>query len=46
MDEKDNRNYINHKVHPIFEKLVVDLLLTKPDEPVDYIIHWLQTKGQ
>lgn len=34
MDEKENRNYINTKIHPIFEKLVIDLLLNKPDEPV------------
>ncbi len=34
MDEKENRNYINTKIHPIFEKLVIDLLLNKPDDPV------------
>ena len=45
MDEKDNRNYIADKIHPIFEKLVVDLLVSKPEEPIDFIISWMQTKG-
>lgn len=46
MDEKENRNYINSKIHPIFERLVIDLLLNKPDDPVDYMLEWLKDKGQ
>jgi S-adenosylmethionine:diacylglycerol 3-amino-3-carboxypropyl transferase len=37
MDEVENRTYINNKIHPIFERLVIDLLLNKPDEPIDYM---------
>lgn len=46
MDEKENRNYINSKIHPIFERLVIDLLLNKPDDPVEYMQEWLKDKGQ
>lgn len=45
MDEKENRNYINSKIHPIFERLVIDLLLNKPDDPVEYMQEWLKDKG-
>ena len=45
MDEKENRNYINTKIHPIFERLVIDLLLNKPEEPIDYMLDWLKDKG-
>jgi hypothetical protein len=29
--QKENRNYINTKIHPIFERLIIDLLLNKPE---------------
>ena len=29
-----NREYINTKVNPIFEKLLIDLLIKKPDNVV------------
>jgi hypothetical protein len=37
MDEEENKNYITSKIHPIFEKLVIDLLLGKPEDPVKII---------
>lgn len=35
MAERENKNYIASRVHPIFEKMVVDLLLVKPDDLVN-----------
>ncbi len=32
--EKLNREYIDAKVNPIFEKLLVDILISKPDDVV------------
>lgn len=32
--EKENEKYIQDKINPILEKLVIDLLLSKPDNAV------------
>ena len=40
-----NKKYINTKVHPIFEKLIMDLLLEKPDNVVEYMKKWLDHYG-
>jgi len=34
MDEKENKAYIESKVHPILEVMVTDLLVKKPTDPV------------
>lgn len=43
MDDQDtlNQHYIQDKVHPILEKLLMDLLMDKPDDPVDFMRKWL-----
>lgn len=33
-EEIEDRNYINQKVNPILERLVIDLLINKPDDVV------------
>jgi hypothetical protein len=33
-DEIESRKYIAEKINPIFEKLIVDMLLIKPPNPV------------
>lgn len=33
-DEISSRNYINQKINPIFEKLIIDMLIQKPPNPV------------
>ena len=38
MEEKQNRHYISTKVHPIFESILVDILMAKPDDVV-ILIH-------
>lgn len=36
-DEPESRNYINEKINPILEKLVVDMLIHRPTNPVNII---------
>lgn len=33
-DEIESRKYIEEKINPIFEKLIIDMLLVKPSNPV------------
>ena len=35
--EKENQAYITQKVHPIYEKMLIDLLLNKPEDIVKNI---------
>lgn len=36
--------YIKKKVDPILSKLMVDLLVTEPAEPVEFMITWLTNR--
>ena len=36
-EETDTRKYINEKINPILEKLVVDMLIHRPTNPVYFI---------
>ena len=31
MEYDENRDYLITKVHPIYEKIIIDLLINKPD---------------
>jgi len=44
--EKINREYLANKVNPLLEKLVVDLLINKPDNSLAYMKQWLDDKGE
>ena len=37
-DEFETRKFINEKINPILEKLVVDMLIHRPTNPVQYFI--------
>lgn len=37
MTDRENKNYIASRVHPIFEKMVVDILLVKPEDLVSHM---------
>ncbi len=37
-------NYIQNKVDPILSRMVVDILTKQPDEPVEFMIKWLQDR--
>ena len=36
--------YLNEKINPILEPLVIDLLAQQPSEPVEFIFEWLEQK--
>lgn len=36
------RNYLNTKINPVFEKLIVDLLIDMPDNFVYFIFIFIQ----
>lgn len=37
-DENQTRKYINEKINPILEKLVVDMLIHRPANPVIFFL--------
>lgn len=45
MDDQANRQYITNKVHPIYENLLVDLLISKPEDVINFMQKWLKEKG-
>lgn len=44
--EKINRNFIQTRVNPILEKLLIDILVHKPEKMVPFMIKWLQENGE
>lgn len=50
------RNYLTQKINPVFEKLIVDLLVDMPENfvyfikfifiQIEFSIDWLKTKGK
>jgi len=36
-----NESFLTEKVNPILEPLTIDLLIKKPEDPVDYMIYYL-----
>ena len=39
------KEYLANKVNPIFEKLIVDLLHTRPEDVLAFIKDWADDKG-
>lgn len=37
-------HYIETKIDPILSRLVVDVLTKQPDDPVEFMIKWLQER--
>lgn len=44
--EAENKGYIDNRINPIFEKLLMDLVLKKPDSVCDFMIDWLKIQGK
>lgn len=42
--EEIYKEYIHTKVDPIIQNLVVDLLLNRPDDVIDFMVTWLNDK--
>jgi len=41
----DKQEYLDNKVKPILENLVFQIICEKPENPVDFMINWLQKTG-
>ena len=41
----DKQEYLEKKIKPIFENLVFQIICEKPENPVDFMINWLQKTG-
>ena len=44
--EKLNKNFILNRVNPILEKMLVDILIHKPEKMVPFMIKWLDENGE
>jgi len=39
--EQKLRTYLNDKVNPVFERLIVELLISTPDDFIEFSVNWL-----
>jgi len=39
------RKYLNDKINPVFERLIIDLLIDMPEDFIGFAVDWLKTKG-
>jgi hypothetical protein len=44
--EKLNKNFILNRVNPILEKMLVDILIHKPEKMVPFMTKWLDENGE
>ena len=48
MDNSDSSlkkmHYIQTKIDPILSRLVVDILTSQPDEPIEFMMKWLSDR--
>ena len=40
--QDDHRNYLDSKVNPVLQHLVTALLVTRPEQPVPFMVKWLR----
>ena len=41
----DKQEYLETKVKPIIENLIFQLICERPDNPVEFMVNWLQKTG-
>jgi hypothetical protein len=41
----DKQEYLETKVKPIIENLIFQLICERPENPVDFMVNWLQKTG-
>lgn len=46
MDSQSQKQFLQQKVNPILEKLVTQLLKSKPDNITEFMVTWLQQHGR
>ncbi len=44
-ETQKNKKYLNQKVNPILENLVASLMKNRPEQPLDFMMLWLDKKG-
>lgn len=44
MEKLKAEEYLKEIVHPILEKLVIDLLVNRPAKPMEFILEWATSK--
>lgn len=44
--DKENRDYINKRLNPILEKIILDILISKPPNVVEFMVKWLKDNGK
>lgn len=40
--QDDQRNYLESKVNPVLQRLVTALIVTRPEQPVPFMVKWLR----
>jgi S-adenosylmethionine:diacylglycerol 3-amino-3-carboxypropyl transferase len=46
-DKEDKlRKYLNEKVNPVFERLIIELLIDTPEDFIEFSLKWLDDKGR
>lgn len=44
MEKQKAEDYLKQVVHPILEKLVIDLLVNRPVDPLEYMLEWVSER--
>jgi hypothetical protein len=44
--EEKLRKYLNEKVNPVFERLIIELLIETPEDFIEFSLKWLDDKGR
>ena len=39
-----NKQYLANKLNPILEPLVTEILVSKPNDPIDFMLEWIRKK--
>jgi hypothetical protein len=45
MNDEQHKKYLEDKVNPYLEKMVLDLLIHKPEDVLKHMETWIRTKG-
>jgi len=45
MEEEANRKYLDEHVKPILDRLIVDIIIKKPKNALEFMKEWLEIKG-
>jgi len=40
-----NKQYLLNRINPLLEPLITDILASKPDDPIPFLIDWLHKRS-